>query len=62
MGRQDRVDVLADVFNFEFTTHGVAYVSNRLLRELTPPTRISNMALGVEESETDPTLVRNKLM
>lgn len=59
---QDGVDVLGDVFNFEFTTYSVAYVSNRLLRELASPAWIRNKALGVKESETDPTLVRNKLM
>ena len=62
MGSQDRVDVLADIFNFKFTTYSVAYVNNHGLRELTPPTRVSKMALGVEESDTNPTLVRNKLM
>lgn len=58
---QNSVDVLADVFTFKFTTYGVAYISNRLLRELASPTQISKLTVGVEESETDPTLVRNKL-
>lgn len=62
MSGQNRIDILGDVFNFKFTTYGVAYVSNRLLRELASPTWIRNKALGVKERETDPTLVRNKLM
>ena len=62
MCSQDRVDVLADVFDFKLTTYGVAYVRDHLLCELAPPTRIRNMTLCVKESETDPTLVRNKLM
>jgi len=62
MCSQDRVNVLADVFDFKFPTYDVAYVGNRILRKLAPPRRISNMELGVEDNETDPTLVRNKLM
>lgn len=62
MRSQDRVDILADVFEVKFTAYGVTYTSNCLLRELAPPMWISDVALSVDESETDPTLVRNKLM
>ena len=57
---QDSVDVLADVLTFKFMPYGIAYISNLLLRELAPPTSISKGG-AKDKSETDPTLVRNKL-